>query len=119
MQQFLLRYHTHTFGPACNLSSIASCMIYLCLNQLHSLGSHTLEPLKHTQSSLSLHLLHGKVEEDECPRSPHPCTAVDQERGGQGDGVLLADTTNERDERHGVAGNSVIRPGGVEHVGDC
>ena len=75
--------------------------------------------LEDTQSSFCLHLLHGQIQEDECPSSPHPGTAVDQEGCGQRGGVLLADTTDEGDERHGIARDSMIRPGGVEHVGDC
>ena len=92
---------------------------YLGLNQLHSLGPQVLEVMEDTQSSLHLHLLHGQVQKDECPSSPHPGTAVDKEGCGQRGGVLLADTTDERDERHGIARDSMIRPGGVEHVGDC
>ena len=73
---------------------------------------------EHTQCPLSLHLLDGQVEEDECPGPPHPCTTVDQEGRGQGCRVLLADTTDEGDERHGIARDSVVRPGCVQHVGD-
>ena len=90
---------------------------YQSLHHLHSLGPHVLEVLEDTQSSLSLHLLHGQVQEDECPSPPHPGTAVDQEGCGQGGGVFLADTTDEGDERHGIARDSMIRPGSVEHVG--
>ena len=91
-------------------------MLYLCLDQFHSLVPHSVEVLEHTQSSLCLHLLRGQVEEDERSRPPHPGTAVDQERGGEGGGVLLPDTADEGDERHGVARDSVIRPGRVQHV---
>ena len=33
--------------------------------------------------------------------------------------MLVPDTTNERDEGHGIVGYSVVRPGRVEHVGNC
>ena len=32
--------------------------------------------------------------------------------------MFLADTMDEGDEGHGIARDSVIRPGCVEHVGD-
>ena len=72
-----------------------------------------------TQSSLTPHLLHGQVQEDEGSSPPHPGTAVDQEGCGQRGGVLLVDTTDERDEGHGVVRYSMVRPGCVEHVGHC
>ena len=75
--------------------------------------------LEDTQSSLTPHLLHGQVQEDEGSSPPHPGTAVDQEGCGQRGGVLLADTTDERDEGHGVVRYSMVRPGCVEHVGHC
>ena len=91
---------------------------YLGLNQLHSLSPHTLEVLEDAQCALPLHLLHGHVQEDESTGPPHPGTAVDQEGRGQGDRVLPPDAMDEGDEGHGVARDSVIRPGCVEHVGD-
>ena len=72
--------------------------------------------LEDTQSSLTPHLLHGQVQEDEGSSPPHPGTAVDQEGCGQRGGVLLADTTDERDEGHGVVRYSMVRPGCVEHA---
>ena len=75
--------------------------------------------LEDTQSSLTPHLLHGQVQEDEGSSPPHPGTAVDQEGCGQRGGVLLVDTTDERDEGHGVVRYSMVRPGCVEHVGHC
>ena len=90
-----------------------------CLDHLHSLCPHILEVLEDTQSSLTPHLLHGQVQEDEGSSPPHPGTAVDQEGCGQRGGVLLADTTDERDEGHGVVRYSMVRPGCVEHVGHC
>ena len=82
-----------------------------CLDHLHSLCPHILEVLEDTQSSLTPHLLHGQVQEDEGSSPPHPGTAVDQEGCGQRGGVLLADTTNERDEGQGVVRYSMVRPG--------
>ena len=90
-----------------------------CLDHLHSLSPHVLEVLEDTQSSLTPHLLHGQVQEDEGSSPPHPGTAVDQEGCGQGGGVLLADTTDEGDEGHGVVRYSMVRPGCVEHVSHC
>ena len=46
------------------------------------------------------------------PVLPTPAgTAVDQEGCGQRGGVLLADTTDERDEGHGVVRYFMVRPG--------
>ena len=75
-----------------------------------------LEVLEDTQSSLTPHLLHGQVQEDEGSSPPHPGTAVDQEGCGQRGRVLLADTTDERDDGHGVVRYSMVRPGCVEHA---
>ena len=72
--------------------------------------------LEDTQSSLTPHLLHGQVQEDEGSSPPHPGTAVDQEGCSQRGGVLLADTTDERNEGHGVVRYSMVRPSCVEHV---
>ena len=55
-----------------------------------------LEVLEDPQSSLTPHLLHGQVQEDEGSSPPHPGTAVDQEGCGQRGGVLFTDTTDER-----------------------
>ena len=72
--------------------------------------------LEDTQRSLTPHQLHDQVQEDEGSSPPHPGTAVDQEGCGQRGGVLLADTTDERDEGHGVVRYSMVRPGCVQHA---
>ena len=92
------------------------CQTYQSLDHLHSLSPHVLEVLEDTQSSLTPHLLHGQVQEDEGSSPPHPGTAVDQEGCGQRGGVLLAHTMDEGDKGHGVARYSMVRPGCVEHV---
>ena len=101
-----------------NWLNIHSSCKYLSLDHLNSLSPHTLEVLEDTQGPLPPHLLYGQVQEDEGTSPPHPGTAVDQEGRGQGGGVFLADATDEGDEGHGVARDSVVRPGSVEHVGD-
>ena len=90
--------------------------VYLCLNHLHSLGADALQRLIHTQSSLTPHLLHDPVQEDEGTSPTHPSTAVDQQGWVQGGWVLFPDSPDEGDERHGIARHSMVWPGCVVHV---
>ena len=72
--------------------------MYQCLDCFHTLSSHVLEVVVDTQCSLSLHLLHDCVQENEGPCTAHPCTAVDQERLVQAGWVLSADTSDETND---------------------
>ena len=71
------------------------------------------EPVDNTDTGLSLHLLHDDVQQDQCPRTTHPRTAVDQQWLLLGDGVQFTNVTNEANERHDIVGHSMIRPGCV------
>ena len=74
------------------------CESYQCLDHLHPLSSHVLEVVVDTQCSLSAHLLHDHVQEDEGACAAHPCTAVDQERLVQEGWVLSADPPDEAND---------------------
>ena len=89
---------------------------HLCLDHLHALASYFLEQIEDTQSALSLDLLHHRVQEDEGASAAHPRTAVHQERQVHVGWVLLANTMDKRDDRHGIAGHAVVRPGSVVHM---
>ena len=92
---------------------------YLCLDHLHSLHAYGPEPVENTDTGLSLHLLHDDVQQDQCPRTTHPRTAVDQQWLLLGDGVQFTDVTDEANERHDIVGHSVIRPGCVVEMSHC
>ena len=68
---------------------------YQFLDHLHALSSHVLQVVVDTQCSLSVHLLHDHVQEDEGPCAAYPCTAVDQERLVHEGWVLSADSPDE------------------------
>ena len=89
---------------------------YLCLDHLHALASYILEQVEDTQSSLSLDLLHHRVQEDGGASAAHSRTAVHQERQVQVSWMLLAYTMDEGDDRHGITGHSIVWPGSVVHV---
>ena len=93
--------------------------IDLCLDHLHSLHAYGPEPVENTDTVLSLDLLHDDVQQDECPRTTHPSTAVDQQWLLVGDGVQFTDVTDEGNERHDVVWHSVIRPGSVVEMSHC
>ena len=86
------------------------------LDHLHSLGSDVPEPVENTDAALCLHLLHDNVQEDECPRTTHPCTAVDQQRPLVRHWVEFTDVTNEVYERHDIVWYSVIWPAQIKCV---
>ena len=75
--------------------------------------------MENTDTVLSLDLLHDDVQQDECPCTTHPSTAVDQQWLLVGDGVQFTDVTDEGNERHDVVWHSVIRPGRVVEMSHC
>ena len=75
--------------------------------------------MENTDTVLSLDLLHDDVQQDECPRTTHPSTAVDQQWLVVGDGVQFTDVTDEGNEGHDVVWHSVIRPGRVVEMSHC
>ena len=75
--------------------------------------------MENTDTVPSLDLLHDDVQQDECPRTTHPSTAVDQQWLLVGDGVQFTDVTDEGNERHDVVWHSVIRPGRVVEMSHC
>ena len=75
--------------------------------------------MENTDTGLSLHLLHDDVQQDECPRTTHPCTAVDQQWLLVGDGVQFTDVTDEGNERHDIVWYSMIRPRRVVEMTHC
>ena len=89
------------------------------LDHLHSLGSDVPEPVENTDAALCLHLLHDDVQEDECPRTTHPCTAVDQQWPLVRHWVEFTDVTNEVYERHDIVWYSVIWPARVVEMVHC
>ena len=102
---------------SCPGLELSAC--HLCLHQLHALASHALQEAVQTESTLSLHLLHHGVQQDEGAGAAHARTAVHQQRGVQAGRVQLAHSADEGDDRHGIAGHSVVWPGRVMEVSDC
>ena len=91
--------------------------MYLCLDHLHTLSPHVPDVAVDTHNSLSLHLLHDSVQEDEGPSTTHSSTAVDQEGNAFVLVVGLLHSPDEGDEGGGKLGDSVVRPGGEVVLG--
>ena len=86
------------------------------LHHEHTLGPHLLHKGIHVHRRLLVDPLQHGVQGDERTGATHTSTAVDQERA-----LVLVVTalglTDERDERGGKLGHSMIRPGGEVIVG--
>ena len=63
--------------------------------------------LEQVEDTQCMCLLHHRVQEDDGASAANPHTAVYQERQVQVSWVLLADTMDEGDYRHGIAGHSM------------
>ena len=72
-----------------------------------------------TERSLHLYLLNHGVQEDEGACATDSCTAVHQQWLVQCDWMLLTDTVDKVDERHGILWYSVVRPCCVVEVCHC
>ena len=92
--------------------------MYLCLHHLHTLFPHFSEEQVDTESTLCSHLLYHDIQKNEGTCTANSCTAVHQQWLVQGWRVLLSNTRDKIDKRHGILWDSMVRPGCVVKMCD-